>query len=225
MGLVGESGSGKSSLARVVLGLVHSAGGRVQIDGRDMRGIRRRELRSVRRGIQLVAQDPYDSINPMMLVGDVVAEGLDIHRLAKGSERTARVSALLEMVGLPAGVASRLPGELSGGQRQRVAIARALAVEPHVLVLDEPVSALDVSVQAQVLNLLNDLRSQHSLTYLFISHDLSVVRQVCTDVAVMCRGELVERGPVDRVIDAPEHHYTRALVSAVPSPELADWEC
>ncbi|MFC7546862.1 ATP-binding cassette domain-containing protein [Plantactinospora sp. GCM10030261] len=219
LGLVGESGCGKSTLARVLLGLVRPAGGTVSVDGVDLLALSRRDLRAMRRRVQLVAQNPYDSLDPYMSVGDIVAEGIDIHRLATGPARDARIRALLEQVHLPAGYVTRRPHELSGGQRQRVAIARALAVEPEALVLDEPVSALDVSVQAQVLNLLNELAEARGLTYLFISHDMSVVRQVCTRIAVMYQGRIVETGPAADIIDRPEHPYTRTLMAAVPLPD------
>lgn len=219
LGLVGESGCGKSSLARVLVGLVEPSAGEVRLEGTDLLNLSGRELLRMRRRVQMVFQDPYDSLDPYMSVGDIVAEGIDVHGLADGKERGVRIRALLDQVHLARTVASRRPKELSGGQRQRVAIARALAVEPELLILDEPVSALDVSVQAQVINLLAELRDTHDLTYLFITHDVSVVRQVCPRTAVMYLGRIVELGETGQIIDEPWHPYTQALVSAVPLPE------
>jgi oligopeptide transport system ATP-binding protein len=219
-GLVGESGCGKTSLARVVVRLLQPTSGRVLIEGRDVRSFRGVEGQGLRRRLQLVFQDPYDSLNGRMIVGDIVAEGLRIHRLAEGAALRQRVGELLEQVHLNADLARRYPRELSGGQRQRIAIARALAVEPEVLVLDEPVSSLDVSVQAQILNLLGELREGRGLTYLFISHDLAVVRHLCDRTAVMYLGRIVELGSTEAVIANPLHPYTQALVSAVPEPEV-----
>lgn len=219
LGLVGESGCGKSSLARVILGLVRPTAGQVLLEGSDLLKLSRSQARSTRRRLQLVAQDPYGSLDPYMSITNIVGEGLDIHKIASGPARSTRIARLLEQVHLPSAYGARRPRELSGGERQRVAIARALAVDPEMLVLDEPVSALDVSVQAQVLNLLNELAEVRHLTYLFISHDLSVVRQVCNRIAVMYLGKIVEVGEAADVIDRPLHPYTRALISAVPLPE------
>ncbi len=218
LAIVGESGSGKSTLARTLLRLEPSDGGRITFDGRDITSLGGESLRALRRRMQIVFQDAGGALNPRMTVGDAVAEGLAIHRLVSRAERPGRVRALLQEVGLDPGLAVRYPRALSGGQRQRVVIARALAVEPELLVLDEPVSALDVSVQAQVLNLLLELQRRRGLAYLYIAHDLAVVRQVADRVAVMYLGRLVETGPADTVLTAPGHPYTRALLSAVPDP-------
>jgi oligopeptide/dipeptide ABC transporter ATP-binding protein len=218
LGLVGESGCGKTSLARVIFQLLRPTSGRVLVDGVDVSSVKGGERRALRRRLQLVFQDPYDSLNARMTIGDIVAEGARVHALAEGAALRARVAELLEQVHLRADLARRYPRELSGGQRQRVAIARALAVEPELLVLDEPVSALDVSVQAQILNLLAELRERRRLTYLFISHDLAVVRHLCNRTAVMYLGKIVELGPTEAVIERPLQPYTQALVSSVPEP-------
>lgn len=217
LALVGESGSGKSTLARTLLRLEEPDGGSVRFDGLDVLALEGEALRALRRRMQIVFQDASGALNPRMRVGDAVAEGLEIHHLCRPDERPARVQALLQEVGLDPGLADRYPRALSGGQRQRVVIARALAVEPSFLVLDEPVSALDVSVQAQVLTLLLDLQQRRGLSYLYIAHDLAVVRQVAHRVAVMYLGRLVETGPTEEVLAAPAHPYTQALVSAVPA--------
>ena len=219
VGIVGESGCGKSTLGRTVLGLQRPASGTVRFQGQELFALGRRALRQVRRRIQIVFQDPYSSLNPRLPVGTSVAEGLEIHRLAPAAEIPARVTRLLGEVGLEADAAARYPHEFSGGQRQRIGIARALAVEPSFLVCDEPVSSLDVSVQAQILNLLGDLQRDRGLAYLFIAHDLAVVRQIAHRIAVMYLGTVVESGPAEQVVAAPRHPYTQALVSAVPRPE------
>lgn len=220
LGLVGESGSGKSTVARAVLRLVPVTGGRVRFEGRDLLTLRGAELRAVRRRAQMVFQDPAGSLNPRMRVGAMIAEPIIVHRLA-ASRREARmqVGELLESCGMPASAADRYPHEFSGGQRQRIAIARALAVRPRLIVCDEPTSALDVSVQAQILNLLTDLRDRHGLSYLFISHDMGVIRHIADRVAVMKDGRIVEQGGRDKVLDAPAHPYTRALLGAVPGTD------
>lgn len=219
LALVGETGSGKTTVGRTLLRLVEPTEGRFTFDGIDVFGLKSGPLRALRRRMQVVFQDPSGSLNPRMTVGDAIAEPLVIHDLAKRAERPARVAGLLGEVGLDPSFAPRYPHELSGGQRQRVGIARALALRPDFLICDEPVTALDVSVQAQVLNLLRELQRAHGLTYLFIAHDLAVVRHVADDVAVMYAGQIVERGPVDQIYSAPRHPYTRALLSAVPVPD------
>ena len=217
VGLVGESGSGKSTVGRLLLGLLAPTSGHVMFDGADMATVPPKALRHLRRRMQLVFQDPYGSLDPRRRVGAQIADGLRIHALARDAEVDLRVRALLEQVGLPAEHAGRYPHEFSGGQRQRVAIARALASGPDFLVADEPVSALDVSVQAQVLALLADLRRRLGLAMLFISHDLPVVRHLCDRVVVMYLGRIMEEGPVARVFAQPLHPYTQALLSAAPS--------
>jgi oligopeptide/dipeptide ABC transporter ATP-binding protein len=219
LALVGESGCGKSSVGRTVLRLQEPTGGEASFEGVDVFGLDRTALRRLRRRMQIIFQDPYGSLNPRMTVGAAIAEGIEIHRLATGPEVGRRVGALLEEVGLDPGYGRRYPHEFSGGQRQRIGIARALAVEPSFIVCDEPVSALDVSVQAQVLNLLADLQRDRGLSYLFIAHDLAVVRQIAQRAAVMYLGRIVEAGPTEALLAAPRHPYTVALLSAVPEPD------
>jgi oligopeptide/dipeptide ABC transporter ATP-binding protein len=219
LGLAGESGCGKSTLARCIVGLERPDGGRILIDGQDPARLKRRELRALRRRAQLIFQDPYSSLDPRMRAGEIVGEALTVHGLAQGEARRRRVAELLERVGIDPALGKRRPREFSGGQRQRIGIARALACEPELLVADEPVSALDVSVQAQILRLLADLRREMKLSILFVSHDLAVLRQVCDRVAVMYMGEIVEIGPAAEVLEAPRHPYSRALLDAVPRPE------
>ncbi len=218
LGLVGESGSGKSTLGRVILRLVEPTLGRVIFDGVDLTRLREADLRAARRRMQIVFQDPLSSLNPRLQVGEIVGEGLEIFRLASGrAEREAMVAAVLDEVGLPRAAMARYPHELSGGQRQRVGIARALAVRPDFLVCDEPVSALDVSVQAQILNLLSDLQDDRGLSLLFISHDLRVVEHMAHRTAVMYLGRIVEMGPTPDLAEKRLHPYTRALFTAVPT--------
>jgi peptide/nickel transport system ATP-binding protein len=219
LGLVGESGCGKSTLGRLVLRLLEPTSGAVRFDGRPLAALGGRALRTLRREMQIVFQDPYSSLNPRMRVGTIVREGLDIHRLGTRAERDAQVRQLLELVGLPADAARRHPHEFSGGQRQRIGIARALAVRPRFIVADEAVSALDVSIQAQVLNLLQDLRARLGLTMLFIAHDLRIVEHVSDRVAVMYLGRVVEIASRDEIYTQPRHPYTRALLAAVPVPD------
>jgi oligopeptide transport system ATP-binding protein len=218
LGVVGESGCGKSTLARLLTRLERPDAGSVEILGRRIDLAKRGELRELRRGVQLVFQDPYASLDPRQRIGAALTEVLTVHRLPSGA---GRVGELLEMVGLPSSTADRYPHQLSGGQRQRIGIARALAVQPRVLVLDEPVSALDVSVRAEIINLLARLRGELGLTYVFISHDLGMVRHLADRIAVMYLGKIVEYGPWDVVSDTPAHPYTRALQAAVPIADPA----
>ena len=219
LGLVGESGCGKSTTARAVIRLRELTGGTVRFDGRDLASLSSDELRHMRRRMQIIFQDPYSSLNPRMKVGAIVGEPIQIHHLGKGQPTADRVEELLRFVGLDPRYTSRYPHEFSGGQRQRIGIARALAAEPDFIVCDEPVSALDVSIQAQVLNLLVDLRDQFGLTYLFIAHNLSVVRHICHRLGVMYLGKIVELGPPRAIYEGSAHPYTRALLSAVPIPD------
>jgi len=221
VGLVGESGCGKTTVGRTLLRLEEPTGGRFLLDGTDVFALAPGPLRTFRRHMQIVFQDPYSSLNPRMTVGTAIAEGLRIHRLAAPTEVADRVGQLLVEVGLDRQAASHYPHEFSGGQRQRIGIARALAVSPAFLVCDEPVSALDVSVQAQVVNLLAALQQRHGLSYLFIAHDLAVVRLLSHRTLVMYLGRIVESGPTEVVLSEPRHPYTQALISAVPVPDPA----
>jgi oligopeptide transport system ATP-binding protein len=216
LGLVGESGSGKSTTGRTLLRLIEPTSGAALFNGENIFEMDEARLRQLRRRAQIVFQDPYGSLNPRMTVGDTIREVLHVHKLAAGEQAQQRMLELLDIVGLPAAAAGRYPHEFSGGQRQRIGIARALSVEPEFIVCDEPVSALDVSVQAQVLNLLQDLQQQFGLSYLFIAHDLSVVEHVSDRIAVMYLGRIVEMGDAQQIINAPQHPYTQALLSAVP---------
>jgi ABC-type oligopeptide transport system ATPase subunit len=216
-GLVGESGSGKTTIGRCILRLIDPTSGAIRFRGRDLLALTGREMRAARREMQIVFQDPYSSLNPRMRAGTIVREPLDIHGVGTRSERQARVRELFALVGLDPSHADRFPDEFSGGQRQRIGLARALALNPSFLIADEPVSALDLSIQAQVVNLLLDLREKLGLTYLFIAHDLRLVRHICARVAVLARGRIVEMGRTERLFESPSHPYTRALLSAVPS--------
>jgi oligopeptide transport system ATP-binding protein len=219
LGLVGESGCGKSTTGRAMIRLREPTEGSVRFDGVDLTTLKSEPLRRLRRRMQIIFQDPYGSLDPRMTVGSIISEPLDTHKLARGEQKRARVAELLKMVGLDPTYVNRYPHEFSGGQRQRIGVARALAVEPEFIVCDEPISALDVSIQAQVLNLLTDLRDRLGLTYLFIAHDLSVVKHISDRVAVMYLGKIVEIGPPDTIYAGPGHPYTRALLSAVPVPD------
>ena len=218
-GLVGESGSGKTTTGRCVLRLIEPTSGSVRFAGEDMLAFAPERLRAARRDMQIVFQDPYASLNPRMRAREIVEEPLVIHGLGTRNERRERASELFHLVGLDAAHLERYPHQFSGGQRQRIGLARALALHPKFVVLDEPVSALDVSVQAQVVNLLMDLQDQLKLTYLFIAHDLRLVQHICSRVAVMFLGKIVEMGPTASLFAAPQHPYTRALLSAIPVPD------
>ena len=219
LGLVGESGCGKTTVGRTILRLLPATDGEVIFDGQPVFEQNATEMRALRREMQIIFQDPGGSLNPRMRVGRLVGEPLLVHGLAEGEELRTRVEELLERCGLWKQAADRYPHEFSGGQRQRIGIARALALQPRMIVCDEPTSALDVSIQSQILNLLDDLQDEFGLSYLFISHDMAVVHHVCDRIAVMLDGKIVEVGERDRIINDPQHEYTRALLSAVPEPD------
>ncbi len=219
LGLVGESGCGKSTTGRTILQLYRPTAGSVQFEGKELTTMKGEELRAMRREMQIIFQDPFASLNPRMTVGNIVSEPLRIHNILRGKELREYVENLLEKVGLNPFYINRYPHEFSGGQRQRIGIARALALNPKFIVCDEPISALDVSIQAQVVNLLEDLQQELGLTYLFIAHDLSMVRHICDRVAVMYLGKIVELAATDELYDNPLHPYTQALLSAVPVPD------
>ncbi len=219
LGLVGESGSGKSTVARTVLRLIPPTSGEVILDGQSVFKASNRDMKRLRRDVQIIFQDPYGSLNPRMSVGEIIAEGLVVHGVGSPQEREAAVNRLLEIVGLRGQHRGRFPHEFSGGQRQRIGIARALALTPKMVIADEPVSALDVSIQSQILNLLSDLQREFNLTYLFVAHNMAVVEQVSNRIAVMYLGKVVEVGPAEELCRDPKHPYTKALISAVPVPD------
>jgi oligopeptide/dipeptide ABC transporter ATP-binding protein len=216
LALVGESGCGKSTVGRLIMRLIDPTAGRIVLGGEDVTSLSERDFRSFRRRVQLIFQDPFASLNPRMTIGQILSEPLMLHDIVPASERKRRVADLLEMVGLQPFYAGRYPHEFSGGQRQRIVIARALAVEPKIVICDEPVSALDVSIRAQILNLLKELQARLGLAYIFISHDLSVVKHIADRIAVMYLGRIIETGPADDIFADPRHPYTRALLSAIP---------
>ncbi len=221
LGVVGESGCGKSTTGRAILRLIEPTGGQVLFEGKDVLSLNAKEMRSMRKDMQIIFQDPYSSLNPRMTISDIIAEPLKLHGIYKSAkEREEHVLKIMETVGLAERLVNTYPHELDGGRRQRVGIARALALNPKFIVCDEPVSALDVSIQAQILNLMQDLQSQLGLTYIFITHDLSVVNHLADDIAVMYLGQIVEKAPAVELFDHPLHPYTQALLSAIPVPSL-----
>ncbi|HMA77014.1 MAG TPA: ABC transporter ATP-binding protein [Candidatus Krumholzibacteriaceae bacterium] len=220
LGLVGESGCGKSTLARVLMRLIEPTAGKIFLGGIDFLALKGKELRKTRRRIQMVFQDPYSSLNPRMTIGNTIAEGIKIHKIVERRKVRTRVHSLLDKVGLPPAAESRYPHEFSGGQRQRVGIARALAVEPDIIIADEPVAALDLSVQAQIINLIRDLKEDMGLTYLFVAHDLGVIKHVSDNVAVMYLGKIVELSSRDSLFSNPLHPYTRGLLASIPKLEF-----
>jgi oligopeptide/dipeptide ABC transporter ATP-binding protein len=220
LGMVGESGCGKTTIARLILKLLDADEGRIIFNGQDLVPLSETEMKPLRQEIQIIFQDPYGSLNPRMTVGQSIAEGLRVAGVLPGSHQKSRLEQLLKMVGMSPATMDRYPHEFSGGQRQRIGIARALSVEPALIICDEPVSALDVSIQAQIINLLKDLQDELDLSYLFISHDLNVVGYLCSDVAVMYRGHMMEYAPVDEIFDRPLHPYTQLLLSAAPDTAI-----
>lgn len=221
LGLVGESGCGKSTLGKAIVRLLDPTDGQIVFDGEDVTHLSRRAMKPIRREIQMIFQDPGESLNSRHTVGGIISEAFEIHRIGEPQWRKQRVAELLEQVGLPAAAAERFPFEFSGGQRQRIGIARAVALEPKLVICDEPVSALDVSIQSQILNLLLDLQTQMGLSYLFIAHDLAVVKHISDRIAIMYLGQLMETGGADEIYEDPRHPYTRALIAAIPEPDPA----
>jgi oligopeptide transport system ATP-binding protein len=219
LGLVGESGSGKSTACRAVLQLIEPTSGSIRFEGREIAGLGRRQMRPLRREMQMIFQDPYASLNPRKRVGQIVGDPLKLQRVASGSDLRRQVQELLERVGLSPEHYNRFPHEFSGGQRQRIGIARALALKPKLVICDEPVSALDVSIQAQIVNLLDDLQDEFGLAYLFVAHDIGVVRHISDRIAVMHDGKIVEQGTADQVCESPRDEYTKELLAAVPVPD------
>jgi oligopeptide transport system ATP-binding protein len=219
LGLVGESGSGKSTACRAVLQLIKPSSGSIKFEGREIAGLSRRQMRPLRREMQMIFQDPYASLNPRKRIGQIVGDPLRLQKVASGNDLRKRVQGLLERVGLSSEHYNRFPHEFSGGQRQRIGIARALALQPKLVICDEPVSALDVSIQAQIVNLLDDLQDEFGLTYLFVAHDIGVVRHISDRIAVMHNGKIVEQGSADQVCENPRDDYTKKLLSAVPIPD------
>ncbi len=222
LGLVGESGCGKTTVARLILKLLQPDDGKISFNGQDITNLNEKEMKPFRKQIQIIFQDPYGSLNPRMTIGQTLSEGLQINGVRDNEEKSAQLERLLIMVGMSPRSIDRYPHEFSGGQRQRIGIARALSVDPALIICDEPVSALDVSIQAQIINLLNDLQDQLGLSYLFISHDLNVVGYLCSDLAVMYRGHIVECGVADAIFDNPSHPYTRLLLAAAPDATIEE---
>lgn len=219
LGLVGESGCGKSTLGRCILRLIEPTHGQVKLEGQDITSLNAAELKALRKDVQMIFQDPFASLSPRMTIHQILREPLDVHKIGTVAERETKIAEVMQIVGLRPQVLNRYPHEFSGGQRQRIGIARALVLEPKFIVADEPVSALDVSVQAQVLNLIAELQEKHRISFLFIAHDLAVVQHICDEVGVMYLGRLIEKAPAEQLYSNPKHPYTQALLSAIPVPD------